>query len=161
MTAVAPVSWLSFERDGDHVTVKTQTCVFFVFPYRTSELRELTDVESTFHRGDFIRKNGKRQNDRAEDQAAIILSGKDQTVTIPVSPVSVDHLKKEIQTLLANPEQNSLSLFAVANWKVGLIFAIPGALLTVLYVFGVAVMIGKVLARPFRRMKSSIDPTGD
>jgi hypothetical protein len=156
MTASAPVSWLSFWRNDGHVSAKIQTCVFFIFPYRTSLLNDVTGVDSTFHRGDLIRrKAGEQRNHRAEDEAAIVLTEKEQTVTIPASPVSVDHLKKQIQGMLSNPEQKTLSLFAVANWKVGLIFAIPMSLFTILYVVGLGWLIGQILAKPFARLMPS------
>jgi len=159
MTASAPVSWLSFWRNDGRVSAKIQTCVFFVFPYRTSILNDVTGVDSTFHRGDLIRrKAGEQHNHRAEDEAAIVLTEKEQTIVIPASPISVDNLKKQIQGMLSNPEQKTLSLFTVANWKVGLIFAIPMSLFTVLYVVGLGWLIGQILAKPFaRRMPSKSD----
>ena len=163
MTAVAPVSWLEFTRAGDRVAVKAQTCVFFVLPYRTQELAEVHGVGSTFQRGENLHKRpGDGKQGRAEDKAALVLRGpqEGQQISVAVSPASIKTAEERVNALLADPQQQSLSLFTVANWKVGLIFAIPVCLLTVLFVVSWSIWLGQTLAKPFQALRSEESPVG-
>jgi len=153
MTAMAPVSWLEFTRAGDRVAVKTQTCLFFVIPYRVNELADVKKVDTTFHRGENLHKRaGDGKKGRAEDEAGLVLHGpqEGQKVSITVSPASIKSVETRVKALLDDPQQKSLSLFTVANWKVGLIFAIPVCLLTVLFVISWSIWLGQTLAKPFQ-----------
>lgn len=162
MTASAPVSWLAFQRAEGQVTAKVQTCLFFVIPYRAYELADVKHVETTFRRGeDLHKRRGDKKEGRAEDEAALVLHGpqEGQNVTVPVSPASIKTVKDKVMSFLDDPQQQRLSLFTVANWKVGMIFAIPACLLTVLYLVGWAIWFGNTLAKPFRfsRRKTSTE----
>lgn len=162
MTAMAPVSWLEFTRAGDQVRVKTQTCLFFVIPYRVHELADVKRIETTFHRGEDLHKRaGDGKKGRAEDQGGLVLHGpqEGQDISISVSPASIKSVETRIKAFLEDPQQQSLSLFTVANWKVGLIFAIPICLLTVLFVIGWSIWLGQTLAKPFQ-FADHDDPSG-
>ena len=98
MTAVAPVSWLEFTRVEERVDATTQTCVFFVFPYSTQELADVTKVSTTFRRGELQdRRAGGNNRGRAESQGGVILHGPEQegqeatTISVSVSPVQILH----------------------------------------------------------------------
>lgn len=54
MTAIAPVSWLEFNRVEERVTAKAQTCLLFVIPYRTPELADVKEVTTTFKLGEGV-----------------------------------------------------------------------------------------------------------
>ncbi|MBC7819774.1 MAG: hypothetical protein IAG10_23060 [Planctomycetaceae bacterium] len=156
MTAMAPVSWLEFTRAGEQVRVTTQTCMFFVIPYRVNELADVKRFETTFHRGDELHKRpGDGKHGRAEDEAGLVLYGpqEGQQVSVPVSPASIKSVETRLKAFLEDPKQQNLSLFTVANWKVGLIFAIPVCLLTVLYVVGWSIWLGQTLAKPFHALR--------
>ena len=164
MTACAPVSWLEFTRAGEQVSVKTQTCLFFVIPYRVYELADVKRIETTFHRGDNLHKRpGDGKQGRAEDQGALVLHGPQEghDVTVPVSPASIKSVEARVKAFLDDPQQQSLSVFTVANWKVGLIFAIPVCLLTVLYVIGWSIWLGQTLAKPFQILRVDEPPKSD
>ncbi len=164
MTAMAPVSWLEFTRTGDCVGVKTQTCLFFAIPYRVNELADVKRIETTFHRGENLHKRrGDGKQGRAEDQAGLVLHGpqEGQDVSVPVSPASIKTVEARVKAFLDDPQQMSLSVFTVANWKVGLIFAIPLCLLTVLYVIGWSIWLGQTLAKPFQMLRVDEPPESD
>ena len=164
MTAMAPVSWLTFQREDGRVAVTAQTCLFFVIPYRVKKLVDVKQVDTTFHRGELQHKrrdDGKRG--RAEDQAGLVLHGpqEGQDVSVPVSPASIKTVEARVKAFLDDPQQQSLSVFTVANWKVGLIFAIPVCLLTVLYVISWSIWLGQTLAKPFQILRVDEPPESD
>ena len=157
MTAVAPVSWLEFTRVEERVDATTQTCVFFVFPYSTQELADVKQVSTTFRRGDRQdRRAGGNNRGRAESQGGVILHGPEQegqeatTISVSVSPASFKVVEAKINGFLGDPQQKTLKVFVVANWKFGILFAIPLCLLTVLFVVSWAMWLGQTLAKPFR-----------
>ena len=156
MTAIAPVSWLEFNRVEDRVDATTQTCVFFVFPYSTQELADVKKVSTTFRRGELQdRRAGGNNRGRAESQGGVILHGPEQegqeatTISVSVSPASFKTVDAKVNGFLGDPQQKTLKLFVVANWKFGIIFAIPLCLLTVLFVVSWSMWLGQMLAKPF------------
>jgi hypothetical protein len=167
MTAIAPVSWLGFNRVEGRVTAKVQTCVFFVFPYSTRELSDVKKVSTTFKLGELRRKRrGDHEQVRAESEGHVILhgpakdgaDGDEDVISASVSPASLKTVETTIQTYLDDPRQGKLSLFTVANWKFGVIFAIPACLLTVLFVVGWSVWLGQMAAKPFQILKVDEPP---
>ena len=158
MTAIAPVSWLEFNRVEERVTAKAQTCLLFVIPYRTQELADVKEVTTTFKLGDMQhrRRGDNNHQGRAESKGSVVLHGPKQgeadgeIVTVSVSPASTGSVETKIKAFLADPQQKSLSLFTVANWKVGVIFAIPASLLTMLFVISWSIWLGQTLAKPFQ-----------
>lgn len=164
MTASAPVSWLEFTRAGDRVAVKTQTCLFFVIPYRVNELADVKQIGTTFHEGEKLHKRpGDGKRGRAENEASIVLHGpqEGQDVSVPVSPASIKSVEARVKAFLEDPQQQNLSVFTVANWKVGLIFAIPVCLLTVLFIIGWSIWLGQTLAKPFQILRVDEPPESD
>lgn len=157
MTAIAPVSWIDLNRVDDHVTAKTQTCVFFVFPYKTQELEDVKSVSTTFHLGEKLhRRPGDGKQGRAESEGGIVFhgppnpGGEEKQISVSVSPASFKGVEAKINEFLNDPQITSQSHFVVANWKCGIIFAIPVCLLTVLFVIGWSIWLGQTLAKPFR-----------
>ncbi len=157
MTGIAPVSWMEFTRVEERVDAKTQTCVFFVFPYSTKELADVTKVSTTFRLGDNLRRRAGGGNaGRAEPEGGVILHGPEQagqeakTISVSVSPASFKTVEAKINGFLGDPQQKMLKVFVVANWKFGIIFAAPLCLLTVLFVVSWAMWLGQMLAKPFR-----------
>ena len=157
MMAIAPVSWLEFNRIDDRVSAKAQTCLLFVIPYRTQELADVKEVTTTFKLGDMQhQRRGDNKQGRAESKGSVVLHGPKQgeadgeIVQVSVSPASTGSVETRIKEFLADPQQKTLSVFTVANWKVGVIFAIPASLLTVLFVIGWSIWLGQTLAKPFQ-----------
>lgn len=141
LTAIAPVSWINLQRVEDHVHATTRTCVFFYVPYKTQQLTDVTSVSTTFKKGESHReKQGRKQRTRSESQGTIQLHGpssgdlEGEMIAVSVSPASTKEVEAKIQAFLADPQLKELSLFTVANWKFGVIFAIPMCLLAGLFV---------------------------
>ena len=143
LTAFVPVSWIDLQRVDDHVHATTRTCVFFYIPYKTQQLADVATVSTTFQAGTISReRNGNKQPTESESMGTVELHGPPsgvidgEMIAVAVSPASTQEVEAKINAFLADPQQKELSLFTVANWKFGIIFAIPLCLLTVLYVYG-------------------------
>jgi hypothetical protein len=156
MTAMAPVSWIELNRIDDRVAAKTQTCVFFVFPYSTQELDDVKKVSTTFRRGELLHhRAGDNKRGRAESEGGVVLhgpndaNGNEKLISVAVSPASFKTVEEKINGFLQDAQQKTMKQFVVANWKVGIIFAIPVCLLTVLFVIGWSIWLGQMLAKPF------------
>ena len=143
LTGFVPVSWIDLQRVDDHVHATTRTCVFFYIPYKTQELAEVTHVSTTFKDGEIRReRHGNKNPTKSESMGTIELHGPPQgdadgeMIAVAVSPASTKEVEAKINAFLADPQQKEISLFTVANWKFGIIFAIPLCLLTLLFIFG-------------------------
>lgn len=155
-TAIAPVSWLDFSRVDRQVHVQTRTCVFFFIPYHTQVLANVQSVSTAFKQGDLRhRRPGDRKEGREESEGKIVLhgpqgaDGESKTISVSVSPASYKSVEAKIQQFLDTPQQTNLSLFTVANWKFGIIFAIPLSLLTILFVVGWTIWLLQAITSPF------------
>jgi hypothetical protein len=156
VTAIAPVSWLEFHRVDHRVDVETRTCAFFVVPYRTQQLAGVRSVSTAFRQGELQhRRPGDNKRGRAESEGTVrlngpLVNGEDGTsISVSVSPASYKSVEAQIQKFLADPQQQNLTLFTVANWKFGVLFAIPLCLLTVLFVVGWSIWLVQALMSPF------------
>ena len=154
MTAMAPVSWLELRREGQQVNATVQTCIFFVIPYRTKELTDVRSVDSTVRVGQRVRDNNHKEHTPESEGMLTLQSGNAESkLSISVSPASIDAVKRQVSSLIEDKQQTKTTLFTVANWKFGLIFAIPVCLLTVLYVVGWSIWLGQTLAKPFQILR--------
>lgn len=156
VTAMVPVSWLEFHRLDHRVDVETRTCAFFVVPYRTQQLAGVRSVSTAFRQGDLRhRRPGDNKRGREESEGTVrlhgpLVNGEDGTsISVSVSPASYKSVEAQIQKFLADPQQQNLTLFTVANWKFGVLFAIPLCLLTVLFVVGWSIWLARAVASPF------------
>ena len=152
---MVPASWLEFHRVDQRVDVRARTCVFFFVPYRTQELADVQQVSTEFKQGQLQRRRRDGQQVQEESQGSVILHGpksgneEGKSIEVSVSPASYKQVEAKVQAFLDDPRQPSLTLFTVANWKFGVIFAIPLCLLTVLFVVGWTIWLLQALASPF------------
>ena len=150
VTAIAPVSWVRFERTGEVVSATTKTCMFFVIPYKTQRISPVTGVGDHFIAGTLSsRRAGQSERDRtrSEDEAFLEIHGENSSAQISVSPVNIKSVLQRSEEFLKNPAATELRLTVIANWKFGLIAGGFVSLLTVLYVGG---LIGLVLQFAWR-----------
>ena len=152
-TFMAPSTWLTFERSHEEVRCTTRTCVFFIVPFKTQRITEVTKVSKRELSGSTQRE---RRAGRATDKT-IHVDGEgflkihgvgDQVVEVSVSPASLEVVVAKCNQFLNSTELGSTTIFAIANWKFG---AIMGGILTsftVLYVVGYTLEVMKwLLAR--------------
>lgn len=152
VTAIAPVSWVRFERNDGEVTATAKTCVFFFFPYKTSVVKPLVGVGDRFIQGQIQRREAgdpPNHQRRSEDEAFLVLRGTETNAEVPVSPVSIKRVTERVNGFLDDPEAKPLRLFVVANWKFSVIAGGLVSLLTLLYVVGVLLSIALGLKRMF------------
>ena len=178
LTAFVPVSWIDLQRVDDHVRATTRTCVFFYIPYKTQELADVANVSATFQAGTISReRNGNKTPTESESMGTVQLYGppsgavEGEMIAVAVSPASTKEVEAKINAFLAYLQQKELSLFTVANWKFGIIFAIPLCLLTVLFAVGWTLQIFKFFrdllifnegeVEPFNRETTPRHPKSD
>jgi hypothetical protein len=141
VTTIVPASWVVYERLGDRVSATARTCVFYVIPWKTQRIDQVTGIDDRFVEGHITtqRENGRTTTGRTEDEAFLIIQGADeQSISVPVSPFSVESVVARSEEFLAQPATPRLRLFVIANWKFGMIMGGCLSLLTVLYVIGMA-----------------------
>lgn len=151
VTAIAPVSWVRFHREGSHVTATAKTCLLFVVPYRTVVVDSPVhagrrDVSGTYTR----KKRGAGQRDiynKSEDEGFLVIEGAEQYAEVPVTPHNLTSVIEKSQAFLDDPQAKELKMFVVANWKFSVIAGGLVSLLTVLYVAGIVVTLAKALLR--------------
>ena len=138
-TAIAPVSVTRLNREGDFVRAHTQDHVFFIIPYRTRTVADVTAIDDRFREGEWDRRSSDpSKHTKSESESFLVLHGHEDAVEVSVSPASIDRVVREANAFLADGSRPALRLITVANWKFSVIFAIPLTLLTALYLFGCA-----------------------
>src|SRR5688572_25708488 len=64
LTAIAPVSWVTFQRSGDRVTARAQVCLFFVVPYKTMVVDPVNGIDNRQVAGSESRERRSGRQDR-------------------------------------------------------------------------------------------------
>ncbi len=136
VTAIAPVSWIKFERQDGQVSVTAQTCLLFFVPYKTIHLDPVTGIGDRFVAGTMNRERrpGRDRITRSEDEGVLVIHGHDQSAEISVTPFNIKSVTERAQGFLDDPQATELKLFVVANWKFSIVAGGLVSLLTVLYV---------------------------
>ncbi len=158
VTAIAPVSWIRFERVNDVVSATAQTCVFFFIPYRTQHINPVIGIGDHFIAGTLSpRRSGQNERDRtrSEDEAFLEIHGQDHSAEVSVSPVNIKSVVDRSEAFLADSSAKELKLTVIANWKFGLFAGGFVSLLTVLYVAG---LVGLVFQTLWKLVMFSVVP---
>ena len=142
-TVMAPASWLIFERNGDAVQCTARTCVFFVVPFKTQHVVNVTEIAYRERAGGTRRERrfGHTTNRtiNVDGEGFLQIHGvNEQVAEVSVSPASLEGVADRAKAFLdaPSPGESSTTMFVIANWKFG---AIMGGILTsftVLYVVG-------------------------
>jgi hypothetical protein len=143
VTWIAPVSWISLTRKGERIEARVKVCLFFLVPFRTHELADVTGVEDHVRAGarqKFGAGNAddQRRDITSESEGLLYLHGPtEETVVVQVSPASLDKTAREIRELISDQERArpELRFFSAANWKVSVIVGGIMCLFTLLYLF--------------------------
>jgi hypothetical protein len=137
VTAVAPVSWVTFERHGEKVSARARICMFFVVPYLIKTVDPVVGIDDRFVQGTVTRSRSDKQGNRSEDEGFLVIHGTDHTIEVPVTPFNVDSVTQRAEEFLTNSQANRLSMVVVANWKFSVFAGGLVCLLTLLYLFGI------------------------
>jgi hypothetical protein len=141
VTLMAPATWLFLERSGDKVRCTTRTCVFFICPFKTQHVDSVTDIQHRERAGrtEKQRKHGRTTNKKVEvdgEGFLQIYGVDDEIIEVSVSPASLKTVVDKMNEFLTSNNENSRTIFAIANWKFG---GLMGGILTsftLLYVVG-------------------------
>lgn len=149
VTAIAPVSWIKLQRQGDHVTARAETCLLFFIPFRSVTVDPMTTVSQREVSGTYTRhiRRGTDHYTQSEDEGFVSLVGPKSEVQVPVTPHDIDAVTRELDAFLKDPHSTKLSKFVVANWKFSIGAGGLVSLLTVLYVGSIAAGIIQFLLR--------------
>lgn len=158
VTMIAPVSWVKFQRQGDRISVRAETCLLFVVPFRTVSVDPLIAVDERTLTGSITNERRVGRQDikrRADDEGFLVMKGPEQSAEVQVSPASLKSVLEKANAFLKDPAATDLKMFVVANWK----FSVGGggfvSLLTLLYLVGVTLAIGKGILTFVRRVGPS------
>jgi hypothetical protein len=162
-TAVAPVSWVKFQRNGDRVTARVQVCAFFVVPYKTMTVDPVIGISdrSKSDRVTQERRGGKLTNIHTEGAGFLVIQGEGQTAEVSVTPHNLKSVVEQSNAFLVDPQAKEMKLFLVANWKFSVVMGGVLTLLTVLYVVGVVLGFFAIVFRSARgllRFAGDTDP---
>ena len=159
LTAVAPVSWISFQRQGDKVLATSRTCTLFFIPYHVQTIDPVVGVGDHSISGTSSRRTGSRESVKSEDQAFLMINGEgEQVAKVAVSPVNIESVKERAEAFLKDSRSTKLNLFVVANWKFGIFGGGLISLLTVLYVVGVTLAIFQAIGKLIRYLLTPSEP---
>jgi len=154
VTLIAPVSTLTLSWDGEQVDASTTRFVYLVIPYATTTLSDIRSADTALTPAHTERKPGRSSSTTVEGEAHLQLSGPQGQLTIPISPINVESAQRSVEGFLAQPNRAGLRLLAVANWKFSVIAGGFLSLLTLLYVVGCVLALGRCLVRIVRRGSS-------
>jgi hypothetical protein len=150
-TAVAPVSYIHLERGAEGIRATAKTCLLFWIPYSTRQIDIVEKADTRVHAGEWTNdrlrsRSGSRT--KSEDEGFIVLMDKDEKVEVPCSPVELESKQKAIDEFIkAEGGPQELNLFCVSNWKFAIFAGGLTSMLTVLYLLGVVIMIGRWISR--------------
>lgn len=149
-TMLAPATWLTFERQGAEVQCTTRTCAFFVVPFKTQRVSQVTEVTHRERAGRTERKSrhGRTTNEYVHVDGEGFLQihgGAEQHAEVSVSPASLESVVAKCNAFLNSSQEVSTTMFVIANWKFGGIMGGVLSLFTLLYVVGYALGFVKLI----------------
>lgn len=163
VTWMVPASWITFHRNEAGVRCKTYTCVYFVVPYRTQQVDQVTGISQREKSGRIEKQKrfGRTTNKTVNVQGEGFLHVQgvdDQDLEVSVSPASLASVVSKSEQFLASNQPSSTTIFAIANWKFGGIMGGVLTLFTLLYVVGYTLGLLKWLliavTNPFTRSET-------
>ncbi|RBP42673.1 hypothetical protein DES53_106382 [Roseimicrobium gellanilyticum] len=119
VTALCPVAWVKFERQGERVSAKASVCLYFFIPFKTYTIDPVVSVGRDFKGGStrVERRSGRNEKITSEDQGFLVIKGESQEAPVPVTPFNLDSVLEKSNTFLKDSQATELKMFVVANWK--------------------------------------------
>lgn len=170
-TAMAPVSWITYERHDGRVVAHTTTCLLFVIPFNRQTVDPVIGIGEHVLRGELHRQRqpGRDKQTRSEDEGFLEIHGPEQTAEVSVTPFNLKSVQERSVAFLNDPAAQKLTLFVVANWKFSVLGGGLISLLTVLYVLVIVVGLFQKFVHvfqwargvpPAQRLWANITPPG-
>ena len=141
VTLMLPTTWLTYQRSEEVVRCTARTCMFFVVPFKTQHVdhviktgqRELAGT--TRRQREYGRETDKLVH--TDGQGFLQIHGADdQLIEVSVSPASLKNVADKSHEFLTSTKESSMTIFAVANWKFGVLMGGVRTSFTVLYDVG-------------------------
>ncbi len=141
VTAIAPATWIQFDRTPTGVRSKTYTCVFFVVPFKIQQVDQVTGISHRERAGrvEKQRKFGRTTdtNVNVQGEGFLKIQGIDgQFLEVSVSPASLESVVAKSNQFLTSTAETSATIFTIANWKFGGLMGGTLTLFTLLFVIG-------------------------
>ena len=157
ITAIAPVSWIKFHREGDRVVAQAKTCLLFIIPFRVQTVDPVISFSRRTIAGSTTikRKKGTDERHTSDTEGMLMMQGPQQTAEVSVTPANLDDVLQKANAFLKDGQSTELKIFAPANWKFSVIFGGLASCLTVLYVLGVTLAILKFLGQSLGIIKKA------
>jgi hypothetical protein len=157
VTSLAPASWLTFERSEESVRCTARTCVFFVVPYKTQHIDQVTGISDRERSGGIKRESkvGRDTNKQVhvDGEGFLQIHGVgDQLAEVSVSPASLESVVSKANDFLNTTKAGSTRIFAIANWKFGGLMGGILTLFTILYVVGYSLGLVKLILTGLKRV---------
>ncbi len=152
-TAFAPVSRIHLERSDQKITVTVRRCFYFILPYYTQQLTDVSAVRIETYKGvkqgynAHLSEDQNRPNRReySEDNSELVLSNaKGDEVRAPIDSSSLETTQSGIEAFIARGEAGQFSVSVVANRTLFLL-SFPITLLTAVYVLIQALAVTRLL----------------
>lgn len=152
VTAIAPISWVRFERRDGKVSATVHTCLLFVIPYKNQTVVTVTGIGDRFVAGTVTRERrcGGDRTTKSEDEGFLVIRGNDHDAEVPVTPFNLKSVIERSEAFLHDDNATELKLFVVANWKFSVITGGLISLLTVLYIAGLTYGVLRAAVRTIR-----------
>ena len=157
-TAFAPVSTIKLVRSNQSVTASVTRCMYFVVPYYSQQLTDVSNVRVETFKGAkqgynaHLSEDQNRPNRRSysENNSELVLSnGKGDEARAPIDSSSIDATQRNIEAFITHGEIGQYSVSILANRTLFLL-SFPIILLTVLYVLIQTLAITRiVLGNPY------------
>jgi hypothetical protein len=129
-TALMPVAWTSFSREGEVVTVTTHKHLLLVVPYTWQTLRGVSDLDIDYESGTWTRSISTRT--KSEDKAWIVLTNGREKAVVPVDAEKVRDTASSMESFLRDQNWVSNSWFTYADFTFSLV---AGGVVTLLPLF--------------------------
>ncbi len=140
-TAIAPLSRIKLERSNQSTTATVSQCMFFVVPYYTQHLTNVSEVSVETFEGEkqgfnanlSEAENRLHRRGDSEDNSELVLSNAEgDEVRAPIDLKSRDAVQSGIEDFIDREEAAQYSVNIPANRTLFLL-SFPIAMLTVLY----------------------------
>jgi hypothetical protein len=136
-TAVAPVTYLKFERHDGRVAANAKVCLLFFIPYRQATIEPVVGFEDRFIGGtvSYDRKRTNHRGTKSEDQSYLTIRGENEvSFEAPVSPSDAESIREQAEAFLKEDQATELAIFTYASWNFSIFGGGLISLLTVIYV---------------------------
>lgn len=154
-TAIAPVSWVAFERHDGRVAARVRNCLLFVVPYRTQTIEPVAAIGERVVAGTSTDTEERLTGDpttTAEDTGCVEIRGPEGAIEVCVSQASVRSVVDRAAAFLDDPQAAKLRMVVVANWKASVLC---GGCVSLLAAISLVLVIWVLAARAIDAFRST------